>query len=501
MLRFPMFLRAVLVLALAGLGGGAAAQTSLPADVAEALTKAGVPPQAVAVVVAPLPPPPGTVSRLPPPASPGGDHNAEPAPLPPTPPRLWWQADVPMNPASVTKLLTTYMALDTLGPGYLWKTRVAVQGQVKDGTLHGNLIVKGSGDPKLVVERLQDLIDAIRDKGLRDIDGDIILDDGVFSLPPHAAFDDEPLRPYNAGPQGLLVNFGALVLHFQPEPGRRRARVLTEPPVGGMDLPPTVPLARGCGDWQGRLGADFSNPRRIRFHGRYGAACGEREWTIAYPDGPRFAERVFEGMWRASGGGLTGRVRTRRGTAQGQPWVTGISLPLAQIIADINKFSNNVMAQQVFLTLSSAGDGRGSFGESQNAFARWWRMNFGMRATPNVDNGAGLSRSARVTAASLTALLQQAATGPYAREFMESLSIAGVDGTAIHLRERSPNSPAIANARLKTGTLDDVVAVAGYVQGRSGQTWVVVGLINAPNAPAARPALDRLLEWAIEDQP
>jgi len=291
------------------------------------------------------------------------------------------------------------------------------------------------------------------------------------------------------------------VLHFVPEPGKRRARVVAEPPVAGIELPPAVPLARGCGDWQTRLGADFSNLKRIRFQGRYGAACGERTWAIAWPDGRHFAEHVFEGMWRASGGALTGRVRTERGAPAGQPWVTGISLPLVQIIADVNKFSNNVMAQQVFLSLSSAVDGRGSFGESQNAFTRWWRMNFGMRATPTVDNGAGLSRSARVTAASLAALLQQAATGPYAREFMESLSIAGVDGTAAHLRERSPYSPAIANARMKTGTLRDVVAVAGYVQGRSGQTWVVVGLINAPNAPAARPALDRLLEWAIADQP
>jgi len=497
-----MFLRAALALLLAASAGGAAAQATLPPEVVDALSKAGVPPQSVAMVVAPLLPPPGAVNPSSAPVSPAGERYPQPAPQPAALPRLWWQADAPMNPASVTKLFTTYMALDVLGPGYLWKTRVSVQGQVKNGTLHGNLIVKGSGDPKLVVERLQDLIDAIREKGLRDIDGDIVLDDSVFNLPPQdpTAFDDDPLRPYNAGPQGLLVNFGALVFHFSPQPRRRHALVVTEPPVAGVTLAPVVPLARGCGDWRSRLGADFSDSKRIRFRGSYGAACGERAWAVAYPDARHFAERAFEGMWRARGGGLTGRARTQRDAPGGQPWVTGISLPLEQIIADINKFSNNVMAQQLFLTLSSsAGEGHGSFGESQNAFARWWRMNFGMRAMPDVDNGAGLSRNARATAASLAALLQQAAAGPNAGAFIGSLGIAGVDGTAVHLRERSPNSQAIGHAYLKTGSLRDVAAIAGYATGRSGRTWVVVGLINDPNAPAARPALDRLVEWAIGD--
>ncbi|MCB2032438.1 MAG: D-alanyl-D-alanine carboxypeptidase, partial [Ottowia sp.] len=287
MRRLPKFFaRAALAAATLWLAGGAAAQTPLPSDITDALAKAGVPPQAVAMVVAPLPPPPGAVSRAPEPANPSGERNAAPAPQPLPPPRLAWQPDVPMNPASVTKLFTTYMALDQLGPGYFWKTRVSVQGFVKDGTLQGNLLVKGSGDPKLVVERLQDLINAIRARGIRDINGDIVLDDGIFRLPPHdaAAFDDDPLRPYNAGPDGLLVNFGALVFKFQPDAGGRTARVVTEPPVAGIEVTPEVPLAKGCGDWRGRLGADFSDPLNIRFTGRYGAACGERDWAIAYPD-------------------------------------------------------------------------------------------------------------------------------------------------------------------------------------------------------------------------
>jgi len=481
-------------LSAAGLGWawGAAAQ-ALPPEVAQALARAGIPEASVAMVVAPLPPPPGAVGRAA--AHIGGERN---------PARLSWQADAPMNPASVMKLVTTYAALDLLGPGHFWKTRVFTQGYVARGVLHGDLLIKGSGDPKLVRERLADLIAAIRDKGVRAIDGDILLDNSVFRLPPHdaAAFDDDPLRPYNVGPDGLLVNFKALVFRFVPDAARRRVRVESEPPIAGVEIPAEVDAATGaCGDWRARLAADFSDPGRVTFGGRYALGCGEQQWAVAYVDPASHAPRVIEAMWRGAGGFLTGQVKWLDRPATGQPLVTGYSLPLADIVADINKLSNNVMAQQLFLTLSSSGDGRGSFAESGNALRRWWRQRFGLRATPVVDNGSGLSRDGRATAASLAALLQQAAEDPHAAVFEQSLPIAGVDGTARRLAARSPESEAIGNARLKTGTLRDVAAVAGYAWGRSGQKYAVVGLVNHPNAGAARPALDRLIEWAVRDQP
>ena len=489
------------------LASAAAAQepapAALPPEIARALARAGVPPENVALLVAPLAPPPGTVSRLPEPVNPSGEANPAPAPAAAVPPRLSWRADAAMNPASVMKLVTTYAGLDLLGPGYFWKTRVFTQGYVRDGVLQGNLLIKGSGDPKLVHERLRELLRAVQDKGVRAVNGDILLDASVFKLPPHdaAAFDDDPLRPYNAGPHGLLVNFKALIFRFVPE-GNGRVRIESEPPMAGVEIPTEVAAATGaCGNWRTRLAADFSDPNRVSFAGRFPASCGEQSWGVAYADPASHAPRVIEAMWRAGGGQLTGQVRWLDKPATGQPLVTGLSLPLKDVIADINKYSNNVMAQQLFLTLSAAGDGRGGFGESRNALARWWRQRFGLRSAPLVDNGSGLSRSERITAASLVALLQQADAGPNAAAFEQSLSIAGVDGTTRRLAARNPGSEAIGNARLKTGTLRDVTAVAGYVWGRSGQKYAVAGLINHPNAGAARPALDALLEWAVRDGP
>jgi len=475
----------------------------LPPEVMKALAQAGVPVDHVAMVVAPVVLPGAVNSALPGRAT--GSWPADPAQ---TMPRLTWRADVPMNPASVMKLVTTYAGLDLLGPDYVWKTRVYAQGRIIGGVLNGNLLIEGGGDPKLVVERLTALMQDIQAQGVRMIRGDIVLTNRIFDLPPHdpAAFDGDPLRPYNVGPDGLLVNFGVLRFKFFPDPATGRVRVETEPPMAGVTVPADLPGdSGGCGNWRAQLALDFSDITQARFAGAYPLACGNQEWAMAYPDAAQFAPRVIEAVWRASGGSLTGQARWLDGPApaRAKTLVTGVSLPLASIIADINKFSNNVMAQQLFLTLSAAESGdarRGSFERSRARVARWWRDRFGLRAAPVVGNGAGLSREARISADSLIALLQQAAGDPaVSGPFIQSLSIAGVDGTLARLAERRPGSEAIGRAELKTGTLQNVTAVAGYVQGRSGRTYAVAGIINDPNASAARPALVRMVEWAVRE--
>ncbi|MBR6976611.1 MAG: D-alanyl-D-alanine carboxypeptidase, partial [Ottowia sp.] len=188
-----LWLLRTLLMALGVLAGAALAQqpaataNALPPEVVQALAAARVPTSAVAMMVVPLP---------------EAEQTTAPAPL------LAWRAEEPMNPASVMKLVTTYAGLDALGPSYFWRTRIEACGRIEDGTLHGDLLVRGSGDPKLVIERLTDLIAAIQEKGVRRITGDILLDRSIFDLAEHdaAAFDSDPLRPYNVGPDGLLMN-------------------------------------------------------------------------------------------------------------------------------------------------------------------------------------------------------------------------------------------------------------------------------------------------------
>jgi D-alanyl-D-alanine carboxypeptidase/D-alanyl-D-alanine-endopeptidase (penicillin-binding protein 4) len=460
------------------------AHTTLPRDVLRTLHQAQVPPSALSVQITPLPDN-NTAST----------HSSGPRH------QLSHHADASVNPASVMKLFTTYAGLSLLGPDHVWRNRVYTDGPVRDGVLQGNLVVRGSGDPKLVVERLQELLAQVRAAGVREVRGDIVLDRSVFDVRERSEpFDDEPLRPYNVGPDGLLLNFKAVVYKFTPDAASGQVQVRFEPPLAGFSAPTQLPLSQtSCSDWRRQLQADFSQPLQVRFTGRYPASCGEREWPVAYPEPEAYAPRVMQALWLGAGGQLTGQVRYGARPASARLLLEAPSLPLSEIIKDINKFSNNVMAQQLYLTLSSELGAPGRFEASRLRLSQWWRKGFAGHDEPVLDNGSGLSRSERSTAQALTALLQAAHASPNTRHFVDSLSIAGVDGTAARLKDRSPQSPVIGNAWLKTGSLRDVASVAGYVQGQSGQRYTLVAVLHHPNAHQARGALDQLLEWTVRD--
>ena len=448
---------------------GALHAQALPAEVEVALARAKLPREALSVLVV------DAEGRL--------------------PPRLSHRAGVAVNPASVAKLATTFAALELLGPAFTWSTPVYVDGPVRDGTLHGNLHIKGQGDPKLVIERLWLLLRRVQGLGIRSISGDIVLDRSAFETVPlnPGAFDGEPLRPYNAAPDALLLNFKSILLTFTPERGQ--ALVQVEPALAGVHLPGSVPLAPGdCGDWRGGLRADFSDPLRIRLAGAYPASCGERVWPVAYADPASYAARAIAGLWQELGGKLGGQVRDGRVPPALRPAFEQVSPPLAEVVRDINKFSNNVMAQQLFLTLSLQKKGAGSFDASRELLRAWWRERLGGEP-PVLDNGSGLSRDDRISAQQLAQLLQAVWLSPLMPELMSSLPIAGTDGTLRRTRGRGAGL-----AHLKTGSLRDVAAVAGFVEGTGGKRYVLVAIANHPNAQAARPAIDALVEWTANER-
>lgn len=481
MLSHPLFFmpRRRLAWLVAGLLALPAAQADLPPKVRQALQQAQVPASAVSVLVA---------------AADAQDSA--------TRPRLTHREATPMNPASVMKLFTTLAGLELLGPDFVWRTQVLTDGPVQAGVLQGQLVLRGGGDPKLVVERAQALVEQIRVAGVREVRGDIVLDRSVFEVPPRSeAFDDEPLRPYNVAPDGLLMNFRSVIYTFSPDAASGRARVRTEPPLAGLQAPAEVALTAGpCNDWRGGLRADFGSGLQPRFAGGYPGSCGERYWPVAFASADSYAPRMVEALWRQAGGQLSGQVRWGSVPAQARPLLSFASLPLREVIADINKMSNNVMAQQLFLTLSAELGAPGRWSASRLRVGQWWRQRFAGLPEPVLDNGSGLSREERSTARSLTALLRQGRQGPLGPAFTESLGIAGVDGTVQRLAERLPQSPLLGRAWLKTGSLRDVASVAGYVQGESGRLYTVVAIVNHPNAAQARPALDLLLDWTARDQ-
>jgi D-alanyl-D-alanine carboxypeptidase/D-alanyl-D-alanine-endopeptidase (penicillin-binding protein 4) len=446
------------------LAWGCALAQSLPAEVEAALNEAGLPRDALVVLVAPAE---------------GGN------------PRIAHRADVPVNPASVAKLATTYAALDLLGPTFSWTTPVYFDGPVRAGVLQGNLVIRGQGDPKLVIERLWLLLRRVRSLGVHTISGDIVLDRSAFALPPHdpAAFDGLPLRPYNVGADALLVNYKAVTVTLTPDGPQARVRV--EPALAGVQWPATVPLATAaeCGDWITALGADFRNLAQIRLAGSFPRACGEQVWQLALPDAAAYAARAVGGLWQEVGGQLRGQVRDGTVPAGLRPVFEFASPPLAEVVRDVNKYSNNVMAQQLFLTLSLQQRGTGTLEGSREVLRQWWRERFGGEP-PVTENGSGLSRNESFTARQLAQLLQAAFVSPLMPDLMASLPALGLDGT---LRRSRQN---VGLAHLKTGSLNEVSGVAGYVHGLQGRRYVLVAIANHRRASAVRPAVQALVEWA-----
>ena len=462
---------AALALLVLGLGAGGA-RAALPAEVEAALQRARVPSEAVAVVLQEV----GSTRSL-----------------------LAQQDKALLNPASLAKLLTTQAALELLGPSWTWSTPVWLQGRVDDGVLEGSLVIKGSGDPKLVLERIWLLLRRVQLLGVREIRGDIVLDRSAFAAPPGAAadFDGDATRPYNVQPDALLLNFKAVNYSFVPQPGRGVALVLAEPPLAATHVQPTVRLASlPCDDWRSALKADFSDARRVRFAGVYPLACGEMQWPVADAEPASYNARLIEALWRDMGGKLSGRVVDGAAPLEVKPSFELKSAPLADVVRDINKYSNNVMAQQLFLTLAlQRQPAQAATPEAARAVLQDWLAARVGELPPGLqlDNGSGLSRDTRVSAALLARLLQLGWSSAVMSELMSSLPVNGLDGTL----RRSRATP--GRAHLKTGSLRDVAGIAGYVLSDSGRRYVLVALINHPNANAARPALDALVQWSLRD--
>lgn len=406
--------------------------------------------------------------------------------------------DRPMNPASVMKLVTTFAALDVLGPAHVWRTEVRATGPVVDGHLRGDLVLKGDGDPGLTLEALWMLLRDIRARGIEHIDGDLLLDRSAFAVADEdpALFDGEPTRPYNAGPDALLLNHRSVRLTFAPDPLTRTVRILVDPPLPDVRIVDQLEPGDGpCDGWPEKPEVDLPG-RSLTFRGTYPLACGDKVRHFMLLPPVEYAQSLLAQLWGSLGGTFGGSIR-EASTPAGTWLVTRAeSRPLADLVRDIDKHSNNVMARQVFLTLGRGPDGTPATVESARAAIVRWADARGLAAPELVvDNGAGLSRIERISAGALVRLLRAAHESPLGAEFVASLPLAGVDGT---LKRWFLGTPVAGRAHLKTGYLDGVRAIAGYVHGDGGRTAFVVGIVNHRNARAAAAVQEALVGWAFD---
>lgn len=413
---------------------------------------------------------------------------------------LSWLPDMPRNPASTMKLLTTLVALDILGPAYRWKTDIYALGDIEAGRLDGDLLLKGHGDPFLVTQRVWQMLRNIRRAGIDEITGDLLIDDSFFDIGDYdpAAFDRQPLRAYNVAPNALLTNFK--VVRYWFEPAGESVTVRLDPSLSNLEVDNRLRTRKGyCGGYQRGITVTLNDDLdRVTFSGKFPTGCKRYAMDRTALSHNEFTYGLFDSLWRESGGIFDGHWRNAIVAEDAEPLLTFESRPLTDMIASVNKHSNNVMARQVLYTLSAEVLGPpGTEAGGREVIANWLTENKLDSCKLAIANGAGLSRESRISAADMASLLRFAWQQPYMPEYLASMSLTGLDGT---LSRRFRDSELVGTAHLKTGSLDHVTAIAGYLQARSGRRFSVVALQNFEDIHRGpgEEVQEALLRWLYE---
>jgi len=407
-----------------------------------------------------------------------------------------YNADVSVNPASTMKLVTTYAALEMLGPNHQWKTEFYTDGTLSGGILNGNLYLKGGGDPKLNMEKLWLLMRDLRANGVTQVTGNLVLDRGFFVQPQLPEFNDDgndENKPFLVKPDALLVNLKALRFVARNDAGR--VLISVEPPIASIrveNLVKAVNTKQCGGDVRYNPVAQADGSVVVTVSGQLSDGCSSQTY-LSLLDHATYTAGAVRAIWKELGGSIQGRDVQGAVPKDAKVLARAFSPDLAEIIRDINKYSNNTMAQQLFLSLGARfrNDADGDDAKAAQRVVRQWLAKKGITAPHLVmENGSGLSRAERVSAREMASMLQAAWRSPYSAEFISSMPIAGTDGT---MRKRLKTTAMRGEAHVKTGTLNTVRAIAGFSRDNNGNTWAVVAILNDKAPFGASSVLDQVL--------
>ena len=473
--------------------------TTIPPSIASSLERNQIPQDAIAISVIEIEP------------GKPGKHQAKSV--------LDWRASEVMNPASTMKILTTLAGLDILGPQYRWRTNVYTDGVVRQGTLKGNIYLQGSGDPKLIPEELAKLMKDLQALGIQKIDGNLFFDRSAYapSVMEHNTIDGESLRAYNVPPDPLLYAFRTLSFQIGKSRTADFIDISYTPALSQLKVVNQMQLIdRPCDNWKSNIrfnldpesNASTNQLLMAQFSGSFPSACKGVNYNVVALDADTFLTQGFTAAWELAGGTWAQPPTGKNGTV---PLAARLLLQfegirLAEDVQDINKYSNNVMARQLLLTLALEKMGKPATTANGDLVIQSWLKQNGL-IFPGlvIENGSGLSRNEAISASQMNQLLLTARNLPAGEVFYNSLPIAGFDGTMrnrlmsqlrkfLHLKTKP-------EARIKTGSLADVRAISGYVLSKSGKLYAVSSFINHPNAWRGLDAHDQLLSWLLDDGP
>lgn len=384
------------------------------------------------------------------------------------------------NPASVAKIITTYIALKELGPNFKWRSDFLYTGEIIGDTLHGDIIFKGRGDATFNTEDLERLIRGVHRDGIINIEGNLILDKSYF-LPVDQIkdFDEDPLRAYNALPNSIVIQSNTTNFKFSEKGGKIKIEVTPE--LKKLEVKNKLQLTNSrCASWKSKL--DYSRKHHkskstIIFSGEFSKKCFEKEIDLSVLDDSQYFYEIFNNLWLSNGGNFNGSVKTKNiNELDARLLKSHFSKSLSEIIRDINKFSLNLMARNLMLTVLAESKEYPINESSINIYVKSWLVKNKINSKGIIfENGAGLSRITQISAKQLLHVMEKIYNDPMMPEVISSFPIIGTDGT---LKKRMRHSSARGNGHFKTGSLNNVNAIAGYFLNKDKGMKIFIFMMN-----------------------
>ena len=407
-------------------------------------------------------------------------------------------AKKPFNPASTMKLVTTFAALDKLGPDYVWPTFFRSNAPIKQGALKGDLYWQGSGDSVFDQKDLQAMQAQLLMQGISQIEGALVFDRTVWqTLGSAEGFADDAKEAFTTPPDPQMVAYKVAWLNVIADAnGKPNIQMQPALPNVALSLNLTASQATSCLKLKNHLTINADDDAVVRVTGSLPPSCIGSQTFVNVLSTTGFAHQSFLASWAELGGQNQPALLSGKTPRDARILAAHASPPLKDVIKDMNKASNNVIARTLYLTLGTHPQAQT---DTANEAAYQVRQSLSQHHVQDRDflvleNGSGLSRIERVTPRLMGELLQQAYTSPFKQDFIESLPIAGQDGT-LKTRFKDLGSP----LRLKTGTLNNVRALAGFwlPEAPGKRPLAITVLINSPNATSYIDDMDKLVQELI----
>ncbi len=406
--------------------------------------------------------------------------------------------DISRKPASVMKILTTYAALLEFGPDFRWPTKFYYSGKYKKGTIYGNLIVKGYGDPTLSSRDVPKIVRRLKRLGIKRIKGDIIIDRGFFGTGDRirSGFDGNRFSEYNAMPDALMFDDHLSTVIVGPKGGKIIAYKTTQDQSYDLinNIKPTTKSCTGNRAWPRVLVNTKGSRPQVILSGTMSIKCRKRTIRRLITHSYKNFYYTLRAEILRQGIDFDGRLKLSETPKSARLLFVHYSRPLIDIVAKTNKKSNNMYARHILLLLGAKYYGAPATEKKGRAAVESILKKAGIKSYGNtfLDNGCGLSRVSTITARTLSDIIQSA-NRRFGSKWRKTLSIAGIDGT---IKRRFRNSTAKSRAWMKTGTLKDAKNIAGYVLSkRSKRLYSVVILYNGQEKWKGSSLQNQIINW------